>query len=230
MEPSEADSIITRVRHLRENVVELQKEFDQLTLNVKAGSQSVTQKKRVQQAEPPQAFQVPKPGKTNSAYTSFSSKEKGQQAEPSQGVPVIEPEQAFIANASSSSNLEETEHQVSKLDVSEQPDTSGVKEGEINLRPQKGTKRVDTNIACTKSCGWFNHHWECLLKGSEFGNPELFITDVSGKYPRIWTLKGAGPNDIRRWYNFGALASISTVAPSFWEISGQRIPEERRAI
>ncbi|KAL8502304.1 hypothetical protein ACS0TY_021442 [Phlomoides rotata] len=58
--------------------------------------------------------------------------------------------------------------------------------GEINLRPQKDTKRVDTNIASTKSCWRFNHHWEFLLKGLEFGNPELFITDVSGKHPRLW--------------------------------------------
>ncbi|KAL8477039.1 hypothetical protein ACS0TY_029378 [Phlomoides rotata] len=49
--------------------------------------------------------------------------------------------------------------------------------------------------------------------------PEYFITDVSGKYPRLWALKGVGPNDVRRWYNFEALASIRTVAPSFWEIS-----------
>ncbi|KAL8492729.1 hypothetical protein ACS0TY_024069 [Phlomoides rotata] len=98
---------------------------------------------------------------------------------------------------------------------------SGVlKEGEINLRPQKGTKRVDTNIPGTKSCWWFNYHWECLLKGLEFGNPELFITDVSRKYPRLWTLKGANPNNVRRWFNFGALASVCTIAPSFWEISG----------
>ncbi|KAL8463011.1 hypothetical protein ACS0TY_033864 [Phlomoides rotata] len=31
--------------------------------------------------------------------------------------------------------------------------------------------------------------------------------------------KGAGPNDVRKWYNFRALASIYTVAPSFREIS-----------
>ncbi|KAL8508575.1 hypothetical protein ACS0TY_018997 [Phlomoides rotata] len=43
---------------------------------------------------------------------------------------------------------------------------------------------------------------------------------MTGKYPRLWTLKGANPNDIRRWYNFGALASICTVAPSFREILG----------
>ncbi|KAL8467871.1 hypothetical protein ACS0TY_031205 [Phlomoides rotata] len=75
----------------------------------------------------------------------------------------------------------------------------------LHRKPSKGTK----------SCWWFNHHWECLLKGLEFGNPELFITDVSGKYLRLWILKGVGPNDVRWWYNFGALASICTVAPSF---------------
>ncbi|KAL8549826.1 hypothetical protein ACS0TY_008602 [Phlomoides rotata] len=148
---------------------------------------------------------VSEPGKADTAYTSFSPKEKGQQAKSSQGILAIEPGQAINVVTSYSSNLEETEHQASKPDVSDQPGTSGVKEGEINLRPQKGTK----------SCWWFNHHWECLFKGSEFGNPELFITDVSRKYPRLWTLKGANPNDVRRWYNFGALASICTVAPSF---------------
>ncbi|KAL8519137.1 hypothetical protein ACS0TY_010179 [Phlomoides rotata] len=49
--------------------------------------------------------------------------------------------------------------------------------------------------------------------------PEHIIIDVSGKYPRLWALKGAGPNDVRRWYNFGALTLIHTVAPAFWEIS-----------
>ncbi|KAL8473040.1 hypothetical protein ACS0TY_030041 [Phlomoides rotata] len=96
--------------------------------------------------------------------------------------------------------------------------TSGVKEREISLRPQKGRKRVDTNNAGVKSCWFFNNTWDNLLKGMEF-RPEYFITDVSGKYPRLWALKEVGPNDVRRWYNFGALASIRTVAPSFWEIS-----------
>ncbi|KAL8496503.1 hypothetical protein ACS0TY_020274 [Phlomoides rotata] len=49
--------------------------------------------------------------------------------------------------------------------------------------------------------------------------PEHFITDVSRKYPRFWALKGASPVDIHRWYGFGALASICTIAPGFREIS-----------
>ncbi|KAL8519268.1 hypothetical protein ACS0TY_010273 [Phlomoides rotata] len=64
--------------------------------------------------------------------------------------------------------------------------------GEISLRPQKGPKRVDTNIADVKSFWFFNNTWENLLKGVEF-RPEHFITDVSGKYPRLWALKGAAP-------------------------------------
>ncbi|KAL8495064.1 hypothetical protein ACS0TY_019284 [Phlomoides rotata] len=126
---------------------------------------------------------VIEPGKADSAYTSPSPKEKGQLAEPSQGVPVME-----LGQASSSFNSEETEHQASKPDVSGQPTTSGDKEGEISLRPQKGPKRVDTNIAGVKSFWFFNNTWENLLKGVEF-RPEHFITDVSGKYPRLWALR-----------------------------------------
>ncbi|KAL8480148.1 hypothetical protein ACS0TY_026900 [Phlomoides rotata] len=119
-------------------------------------------KEKVHQVEPRQVPQVIEPGKADSAYTSPSPKEKGQLAEPTQGVSVIEPEQT-----GSSSNLEETEHQASKPDVSGQPTTSGVKEEEISLIPQKG----------------------------------------------------AHPVTVNRWYKFGALASIRTIAPGFREIS-----------
>ncbi|KAL8479923.1 hypothetical protein ACS0TY_026750 [Phlomoides rotata] len=186
MEQSDFDSITTRVRHLRENIAELEMNYNQLTLNVKvsgnvqqanldivqisihgvryaqhllwqalersllkSGSPSVTQKERVQQAEPQQVFQVPV--------------RKGVK------------------------------------DVSGQPSTSGVKKEEISLRPQKGPKRDDTNN---------------LLNGVEF-DATHFIIDVSEKYPRFWALKGAHPIIVNRWYKFGALASIRIVAPGF---------------
>ncbi|KAL8542479.1 hypothetical protein ACS0TY_003369 [Phlomoides rotata] len=60
---------------------------------------------------------------------------------------------------------EETEHQASKPDVSGQPTTSGVKEGEINLRPQKGPKRVDANIAGVKSFGSSTIHGRACSRG-----------------------------------------------------------------
>ncbi|KAL8501622.1 hypothetical protein ACS0TY_020945 [Phlomoides rotata] len=125
---------------------------------------------------------------------------------------VVQKFENFIepVQASSSSNLEETEHQASKPDVSGQPTTFGVKEGEIILRPQKGPKWVDTNIVGVKSFWFFNNTWESLLKGMEFDTAH-FITDVSGKYPRLWELRGAHPVIVNRWYKFGALASIRIV-------------------
>ncbi|KAL8506199.1 hypothetical protein ACS0TY_017166 [Phlomoides rotata] len=57
-----------------------------------------------------------------------------------------------------------------------------------------------------------------LLKGKEFDTAH-FISDVSGKYPRLWALKGAHPVTVNRWYKFGVLASIRTIAPGFREIS-----------
>ncbi|KAL8465528.1 hypothetical protein ACS0TY_034865 [Phlomoides rotata] len=96
--------------------------------------------------------------------------------------------------------------------------TSGVKEGEISLRPQKGPKQVNTNVPGVKSCWFFNNTCEKLLKGMKF-KPEHFITDVSGKYLRLWALKGVNPNDVRRRYEFGVLASSCTITPGFREIS-----------
>ncbi|KAL8509873.1 hypothetical protein ACS0TY_016916 [Phlomoides rotata] len=70
-------------------------------------------------------------------------------------------------------------------------------------------------VAAHEGSHWFfNHAWEMLLKGMEFDTTH-FITDVSEKYPRLWALKGAHPVTVNRWYKFGALASIRTIATSF---------------
>ncbi|KAL8547520.1 hypothetical protein ACS0TY_007019 [Phlomoides rotata] len=50
-------------------------------------------------------------------------------------------------------------------------------------------------------------------------NTTHFITNVFGKYPRLWALRVEGPIDVRRWYNFGALTSIRTITPCLKEIS-----------
>ncbi|KAL8487116.1 hypothetical protein ACS0TY_023696 [Phlomoides rotata] len=61
-----------------------------------------------------------------------------------------------------------------------------------------------------------------LLKGMEFDTAH-FITDVSGKYPRLWALKGAHPVTVNRWYKFGVLASIRTIAPGSEKSRNYRI-------
>ncbi|KAL8540015.1 hypothetical protein ACS0TY_001565 [Phlomoides rotata] len=205
MEQSEFDTITTRVRHLRENITELQKNYDQLTLNVKvSGYVQQVNLDNVQTSINGVGYANICYGKHwNFRCSKFQNHER-----------------TNSAYTSSSSKLEEnkTENQELKPDVSEQPSASRFKKEEINLMPQTGPKRVDTNIAGLKSCWWYNSTWEDLLKGSGF-RPEHFITDVSGKYPRLWELKGANPIDVNRWYKFGALASIYIVAPDFREIS-----------
>ncbi|KAL8507567.1 hypothetical protein ACS0TY_018198 [Phlomoides rotata] len=173
MEQSDFDSITTRVRHLREKIVELQKNYDQLTLNVKVSG-------NVQQANLDivyihgfgyaqhllwQALERPL---LRIDSPSVTRKEKVQQSEPQKVFQVLGSGGAISAHTSSFSNLEETKHAASKPDDSGQPGTSGVKEGEISMRPQKGPKRVDTNNACVKSCWFFNNTWENLFKGMEF--------------------------------------------------------------
>ncbi|KAL8483470.1 hypothetical protein ACS0TY_026236 [Phlomoides rotata] len=144
MEQSDFDSITTRVRHLRENIAELERNYNQLTLNVKVSG-------NVQQANldivqisihgvryaQHLLWQALKRSLLKSCSPSVTQKERVQQAEPQQvfQVPVRK----------------------GVKDVSGQPSTSGVKKEEISLRPQKGPKRDDTNVAGVKSCWFFNN-------------------------------------------------------------------------
>ncbi|KAL8492340.1 hypothetical protein ACS0TY_023814 [Phlomoides rotata] len=157
---------------------------------LRISSPSVTHKEKVQQAEPQQVFQVPNPGKTDSACLSPSSKKKVHQ--------------------------EETEHQASKPDVSGQPSTSGVKEGEISLRPQKGPKLVDTNNMCLENIHDFEYlkEWGPTMSAyvveSWHNNPHLkrgdeleikFITVTSEdmtntiQYPSFHFMKRQRPDE-----------------------------------
>ncbi|KAL0367106.1 UNVERIFIED_CONTAM: hypothetical protein Sradi_3600700 [Sesamum radiatum] len=109
-------------------------------------------------------------------------------------------------------------------DDSSQPSTSGVKEGEISLRPMTGTSKVNTNELISSSSAWqvYQRMWEKLVcrKGV---NPSKTIIETSKKYNRVWMLEGSKPEDVKEWYDFGALASVHTMSPSFPEIS--KLPE-----
>lgn len=48
---------------------------------------------------------------------------------------------------------------------------------------------------------------------------DLRYVDFSGIYPRINYLQGSSPQEIRHWYNFGAINSIYLSSPDFSEIS-----------
>ncbi|KAK4390224.1 hypothetical protein Sango_2085700 [Sesamum angolense] len=60
--------------------------------------------------------------------------------------------------------------------------------------------------------------WEKLVSRKGV-NPSKMIIETSGKYNRVWKLEGSKPEDVKEWYEFGALASVHTMSPSFSEIS-----------
>ena len=68
---------------------------------------------------------------------------------------------------------------------SSQPNTSGVKEGEISLRPMTGTSKANTNESISSSA-WqdYQRMWEKLIfrKGV---NPSKTIIETSEKYNRV---------------------------------------------
>ncbi|KAL0295246.1 UNVERIFIED_CONTAM: hypothetical protein Sradi_6844600 [Sesamum radiatum] len=113
---------------------------------------------------------------------------------------------------------------VQTSDDSSQPNTFGIKEGEISLRLMTGTSKVNTNELMSSSSTWqvYQRMWEKLVS-SKGVNPSKTIIETSRKYNRVWMLEGSKHEDVREWYDFGALASIHTMSPSFSEIS--KLPE-----
>ncbi|CAA0819616.1 Unknown protein, partial [Striga hermonthica] len=118
----------------------------------KAGSPSVSHKEFREQEvskKTQNEYQKPIPGAADAAYESISS---------------------------DSGEKKETQDQRSKF--SSQPDTSGVKEEEINLRPQTSREKVDTNknIGSPTSFQVYNSLMEDLITKRNI-KPEKFIVD-----------------------------------------------------
>ncbi|KAL0367451.1 UNVERIFIED_CONTAM: hypothetical protein Sradi_3635200 [Sesamum radiatum] len=110
---------------------------------------------------------------------------------------------------------------VQTSDDSSQPSTSGVKEEEISLRPMTDTSKANTNkIIPSSYSAWqeFQRMWERLISRKGV-NPSKTIIETSRKYNRVWMIEGSKPEEVREWYNFGALASVHTMSPSFSKIA-----------
>ncbi|KAL0292261.1 UNVERIFIED_CONTAM: movement protein [Sesamum calycinum] len=116
---------------------------------------------------------------------------------------------------------------VQTSDDSSQPSASGVKEEEISLRPMTSTSKANTNelaSSSSSSSAWQVYHrmWEKLISRKGV-NPSKTIIETFRKYNRVWMLEGSKPEEVREWYEFGALASVHTMSPSFPKIS--KLPE-----
>ncbi|KAK4407362.1 putative enzymatic polyprotein [Sesamum angolense] len=166
MEGAEANSVMLRLRHLRENLEELDREFGRL-----AASPSVmTRELREQGSKPALRVQGSRPvaADSSTACTRPSSDSGETATDESQGVKTS--------------------------DDSSQPSTSGV----------------------------YQRMWEKLISRKGV-NPSKTIIETTGKYNRVWIMEGTKHEEVREWYEFGALASVHTMSPSFPEIS--KLPE-----
>ncbi|KAL0287645.1 UNVERIFIED_CONTAM: hypothetical protein Sradi_7120000 [Sesamum radiatum] len=233
MEGFEANSVMLRLKHLRENLEELDREFGRLSVNAQVARQ-------VQRADLDIVQTTIRSFLVASTALWNALQELIRKASPSVVTRELrehDPKHAFrvqgsrpVAADSStactkpSSDSDETatiEPQgVQTPDDSSQPSTFGVKEGEISLRPMTGTSKVNTNESISSSSAWqvYQRMWEKLVSRKGV-NPSKTIIETSGKYNRVWMLEGSKPEDVREWYDFGALASVHTMSPSFSEIS-----------
>ncbi|KAK4411684.1 movement protein [Sesamum angolense] len=184
MEGAEANSVMLRLRHLRENLEELDREFGRLAVKAQIAGQ-------VQRAD------LDKVQKYQEFLGSFNGAMERSTRTNSKGIALAADSSTACTRPSSDSGETATDEsqEVKTSDDSSQPSTSGVKEGEISLRPMTGTSKTNTN--------------EFLLHLLLLG--------------RVWMMEGSKPEEVREWYEFGALASVHTMSPSFPEIS--KLPE-----
>ncbi|XP_057800901.1 uncharacterized protein LOC131016273 [Salvia miltiorrhiza] len=227
MEPTEVDSIMENQRQLLDNLKILQKEWQECLLHAKQAGRIQTDDEskvsnRIREC-------IKKMLNLNDA--THKPLLRGIMAPMIKagitvqaGLPVAgdsnTPSTSSEAKVSKPDPQEEDVAKASPPKPTCQPSTSGVKEGEISLRPLTGKSKIDTNII-EISPVWqmYQSRWEKINTRKGL-NPSYCRVDVAGKYPRIWMTTGANPQEVKEWYEFGALASVYTTSPTFNEIKG----------
>ncbi|KAL2250133.1 UNVERIFIED_CONTAM: hypothetical protein Sindi_2487000 [Sesamum indicum] len=209
MEASEANSIMYRLRHLRENLKKLDRKFGQLAVNGQVAGQIQRADLDTVQASP-------------SGMTHELKEHDPKYALRVQGSRPVASDSSTDYTRPSPDSGETTTIDSQELQTpvdSSQPSTSKVKEGEISLRSMTDTSKVNTNELISSSA-WqeYQRIWEKLISRKGV-NPSKTIIETFEKYNRVWMLEGSKPEDVRKWYDFGALASIHTMSPSFPKIS-----------
>ncbi|KAL2237605.1 UNVERIFIED_CONTAM: hypothetical protein Sindi_0952200 [Sesamum indicum] len=203
MEASEANSIMLRLRHLRENLEELDRKFGQLAVNAQVAGQ-------IQRADL-DIVQV--------AIRSF-----------------------LLASTSLWNDLREPIRKASPLGMTHElkehdpkhafrvqgcrPVASDSSTDCTRPSPDSGetatmeSQEVQTPVGSSQpsTSGDYQRMWEKLISRKGV-NPGKTIIETYGKYNRVWMLEGSKPEDVREWYDFGVLASVHTMSPSFPEIS-----------
>ncbi|KAL0434392.1 UNVERIFIED_CONTAM: hypothetical protein Slati_2773500 [Sesamum latifolium] len=167
MEGFEANSVMLRLRHLRENLEELDREFGPLVVNAQVAEQvqrvdldivqTTIRSSLVASTVLWNALQEPIRKASPSMMTRELREHDPKYALRVQGSrPVAANSSTACIRPSPDSGEKATiESQgVQTSDDSSQPSTSGVKEEEISLRPMTGTSKANTNELISLSSAW----------------------------------------------------------------------------
>ncbi|KAL0291092.1 UNVERIFIED_CONTAM: hypothetical protein Sradi_7034800 [Sesamum radiatum] len=232
MEGFEANSVMLTLRHLRENLEELDQEFRRLAVNTQVAGQiqradldtvqTAIRSSLVASTVLWNALQEPI-RKASLSVTRELREHNPKYALRVQGSRPVAADLSTVCTRPSSDSGEKAtieSQRVQTSDDSSQPSTFGVKEGEISLRLMTDTFKANTNELISSSSAWqvYQRMWKKLISRKGV-NPSKTIIKTSRKYNRVWMLEGSKPEDVRKWYDFGALASVHTMSPSSPEIS-----------
>ncbi|KAL0349700.1 UNVERIFIED_CONTAM: Enzymatic polyprotein [Sesamum radiatum] len=195
MEASEANSIMLRLRHLRENLEELNKKFGRLAVNAQVAGQIqradldtvqiAIRTTMVTSTSLWNDLQEPIRKASSSEMTNELRKHEPKHALRVQDSrPVAADSSTACTRPPPDSGVTATNESqgVQTSDDSSQPSASGVKEEEISLRPITDTSKANTNELSSSSPAWqvYQRMWEKLIfrKGV---NPSKTIIETSGK-------------------------------------------------
>ncbi|KAL0308757.1 UNVERIFIED_CONTAM: hypothetical protein Sradi_5818000 [Sesamum radiatum] len=175
MEVSEANSIMLRLRHLRENLEELNKKFGRVAVNAQVAGQ-------IQRADLDTVqiairttmvaltslwndLQEPIRKASSSEMTNELRKHDHKHALRVQDSrPVAADSSTACTRPSPDAGVTATNEsqRVQISDDSSQPSASGVKDEEISLRPMTGTSKANTNELSSSSSAWqvYQQMWE----------------------------------------------------------------------
>ncbi|KAL0428386.1 UNVERIFIED_CONTAM: hypothetical protein Slati_3013400 [Sesamum latifolium] len=227
------NSVILRLWHLRENLEELDREFGRLAVNTQVAGQvqrvdldivqTTIRSFLVASTALWNALQEPIRKTSPSVMTRELREHDPKHTLRVQGSRPVAADSSTACTRPSPDSGEKAiiESQgVQTSDDSSQPNTSGVKEGEISLRPMTDTSKANTNELISSSSAWqvYQRMWKKLISHKGL-NPSKTIIETSKKYNIVWMLEGSKPEDVREWYDFGALASVHTMSPNFPKIS-----------
>ncbi|KAL2248121.1 UNVERIFIED_CONTAM: hypothetical protein Sindi_2664400, partial [Sesamum indicum] len=194
MEAVEANSIMLRLRHLRENLEELDKKIQRADLDT---FQVAIRSSLLASTLLWNNLREPIRKSSPSGMTHELREHDPKHVFRVQGSRPVASDSSIDCRRPSPDSGERTTIKSQEVQTpvgSNQPDTSGVKEGLISLRPIIGTSKANTNELISSSS------WQDISKCKT-------IIETSEKYNRVWMLEGSKPEDVREWYDFGSLAS-----------------------